>query len=1050
MLDSGIIRESQSPWASPMVLVRKKDQSLRICIDYRALNSRTVRDAYYLPRIDETMDALAGAKWFSCLDLNSGYWQVEVEETDKFKTAFTAGPIGFFECNVMPMGLTNAPATFKRLMEQCMGDMQPKECLCYLDDIIVHSRTVTEQFERLERVFQVLQKANLKLKPSKCKLFRREVSFLGHVISESGISTDGEKTAALLQWPIPNTVKQVQKFLGFAGFYRRFVKDFSKIVKPMVDLLGGNCGKKKSGKKKKKSIPWRWGPEQQCAFQEIIRLLTNPPVLAFADYSLPFELHTDASTYGLGAVLYQQQGDQMRVVAYASRGLSRTERNYPAHKLEFLALKWAVTEKYHDYLYGNHCEVKTDNNPLTYVLTSAKLDAVGYRWLAALSVYDLSITYRSGKTNIDADALSRMYQEDHESDGDSVTILPCYKEAICSGLLVDRGSLDAIYLQHQVDSDTDIIGQSSVEKVDMSRLQNEDSDLSRVINFVSHGSYPSGSDLWYETANVKKLLSQAKNLELDRGILYRKKNTEDGLVRQVVLPQGCRQEVMHRLHDDMGHLGRDRTLSLVSSRFFWPGMTTEVEKMVGNCERCMRRKSGIPQHRAPLTSIGTTEPLELVSIDFLSLEPSGGYNSVLVITDHFTRYSQAIPTRNQTAKTTAKALYESFIVKYGVPARILSDQGRNFESKIIQELCTMLGTEKSRTTPYHPQGNGLCERFNRTLLGMLGTLPEERKSKWSEHLATVVHAYNCTVHPSTGYSPHFLMFGRAPRLPIDVLYDLKPAEDYSIYTSFVENLRETLDDAFQKAKQSSDSSKSVQKENYDLKCRGGPLQVGDLVLVRNNAIHQNNKLADRWEKELYEVISKPYVDLPVYIVRQQNGKRRRTLHRNLLLPVGYAKTRTIPKSKTSSGVGTDQTIVPDESNGSTDSDSGEYFTRLSVVGSSPGHPGVHMPDSDPVVVDTDTALTTVDLAAEQDQVASPSSDEDVIGSPPTHTQTSGLDDVVLDNTGQNEDGSIDDSEDRVTDISIESTEGTEIVESVTPVPGATTHTDSVLNETDNR
>ena len=273
------------------------------------MNKKTIRDAYTIPRVNDalTFDTLIGSRYFSKLDLRSGYWQVEIKEilADKHKTAFTVGPLGFFECNRMAFGLTNAPATFQRLMEACMGELHLKECLIFLDDILIFSKTFEEHLSRLEGVFSRLKKHNLKLKPSKCELFMKEVKYLGHIVSENGVQTDPEKVKALKEWPIPTNVKTLRSFLGFTGYYRRFIKDYAKIIKPLNDLLVGHPTHKAS--KKRKKIPWEWGPLQQNAFDVIIEKLTSPPILAYADFSKPFIVNTDASRDGLGAVLYQKQ-----------------------------------------------------------------------------------------------------------------------------------------------------------------------------------------------------------------------------------------------------------------------------------------------------------------------------------------------------------------------------------------------------------------------------------------------------------------------------------------------------------------------------------------------------------------------------------------------------------------------------------------------------------------------------------------------------------------------------------------------------------------------
>ena len=401
MLDLGAIRPSDSPWCSAVVLVKKKNGELKFCIDLRKLNARTVKDAYSLPRIDETLERLKGSCVFSSLDLKSGYWQVEIEEDSKQYTAFTLGPLGFFECNRMPFGATNAPATFQRLMESCLGDLNLNWCIIYLDDVVVYAPTVEEHLKRLEGVFQKLKAAGLKLKPSKCKLFKKSISYLGHVVSEEGVRTDPKKIEAVQKWERPYNVHTVRRFLGFVNYYRKFIKDYSKIARPLYNLISGDNAKRRTN-----LVEWSHAAEE--AFQTLINRCTQAPILAYADFSLPFELHIDASGIRLGAVLYQTQEGKKRVIAYVSRTLSQSEARYPAHKLEFLALKWALTDQFYEYLYGNSFAVYTDNNPLTYILTTAKLDACGQRWVSAIAPMNFTLHYKPGRTNIDADALSRL------------------------------------------------------------------------------------------------------------------------------------------------------------------------------------------------------------------------------------------------------------------------------------------------------------------------------------------------------------------------------------------------------------------------------------------------------------------------------------------------------------------------------------------------------------------------------------------------------------------------------------------------------------------
>ena len=398
MLSQGVIQQSNSPWSSPIVMVQKKDGSWRFCIDYRKVNAHTHRDAYPLPRIDETLDSLSGATYFSTLDLASGYWQVEMAERDKEKTAFST-PYGHYEFNVMPFGLTNAPATFQRLMECVLSGLTLSECLIYLDDIIIFSATFSEHVARLRNVLQRLRNANLKLKPSKCCFAQSSVKYLGHIVSRKGVHADPEKVEAVFNYPSPKDLKELNHFLGLTSYYRRFIEGYAKIAVPLHKL-------------RQKGNNFCWNDNCEKAFIELKSRLMNSPILSYPDFSLPFVLSTDASDAAVGAVLSQVKEGRECVVAYWSRQLQKAERNYSTIEKEALAIVSAIKEFY-PYLYGFHFTLVTDHNPLTTLKGVKDYGGRLTRWMLFLQQFNYDIVYKPGKTHSNADAMSRIPTQDN-------------------------------------------------------------------------------------------------------------------------------------------------------------------------------------------------------------------------------------------------------------------------------------------------------------------------------------------------------------------------------------------------------------------------------------------------------------------------------------------------------------------------------------------------------------------------------------------------------------------------------------------------------------
>ena len=802
MLRKGIIEHSDSPWCAPVVLVKKKDGGWRFCVDYRRLNEVTVKDAYPLPRIADALSRLEGSKFFSIMDLQSGYHQVPLRDSDRPKSAFVTAD-GLFQFKVMPFGLTNAPGTFQRAMDLILAGLRWSACLVYLDDVVVYSPTLEQHLVRLKLVLTCFAKAGLKLKWTKCHFAQTSLRVLGHVVSKDGIGPDPDKLEAVNDFPSPavgrnhgDQVKRIQSFLGLCSYYRRHIRNFAMVARPMTQLT-------------KNGIPFQWGPEEERSFADLKKALTSAPVLAHPNYLLPMEIIPDACGYGIGGVLAQKIDGVEHPIAYASRLLTASEINYSITEKECLALVWCLI-KFRSFVWGCPITVITDHQALCWLMTKKDLAGRLARWSLSLQEYDIRIVYRNGKLHDNADCLSRnplLPPEDQLED-----------RCVLFGAVTEEPLLPT-------------------DKWDIQREQRKDPKWHSIIALLEQGV----------RTNPKYIIRD--------GRLHIARFYEGKTALRLCLPRLFRHQVLLAYHDDVlsGHMGITRTLTKIAQRFYWPKMALDVYRHVQTCQSCQGRK-GVPKKPAgKLLSIKVDRPFEKVGIDLLGPFPLSkkGKRYIIVAVDYLTKWVevQALPTGK--ANGVAEFFVNQIFLRHGAPEQIITDRGKCFIADLTQEVAKKLQTNHKTTSAYHPQANGQVERMNHTLADMLSMYVSSHHKDWDETLHYVCFAYNTARQDSTGFSPFFLLYGREPILPIDLALGADPNPLLDATREDLEHASRLLFDlasARELVQLRLRQAKNKQKTAFDSGRRELSFNTGDLVLVYKpvRKVGLVSKLLHRW------------------------------------------------------------------------------------------------------------------------------------------------------------------------------------------------------------
>lgn len=852
LLREGIVVPSRSPWSSPVVMVRKPDGSFRFCIDFRKVNAVTRKDAYPLPLMTSLLDGLQKAKYLSKIDLKEAYLQIPLHPDCQEITAFSVPGKGHYHFTRMAYGLTNAPASFQRLIDSIIDPSMAPYCFAYLDDILIATPDFALHLHYLELVLTRLREAGLRINRDKCEFGCRELRYLGFIVDGEGMRTDPDKTSCIQEYPTPRTVKSLRRFLGICSWYRRFVPDLATLSEPLNALL----------KKKRK---WGWGDAQEKAFQALKEKLTSAPLLARPQFDYPFVLQTDASSTGVGAVLGQVIDSKEQVIAYASRTLTSAERKYSVTERECLAVVWAV-QKFRPYIEGYSFTVVTDHSSLRWLQNLKNPTGRLARWALELQAWDFKLEYRPGAAHHVPDALSRLNEDENDYD----ERLP-----------------DVESLQQAVG------------------ITNHVCDVETPMSQTHEPTDP-----WYRNKKQNAIRHPDTNPDwrVEQGELYVHRFNpalegldEPGGSWKLVVPKTQRQYIISENHDrpECGHLGTSKTYDRIARAYFWPGMFRDIYHYVKRCGSCQRHKYDQQRPAGLMNPRRTAGPWEVISTDLLGPYPrsSLGHKYILIFQDQFTKWLEVIPLRAATGKVIADQV-RKIIYRWGVPKILLSDRGTPFLNKTLTELAETYQFHCEYTPPYHPQAN-FVERANRTIKPMLTTFVDENQRDWDRYLAEFMYALNSSKQESTGYSPAFLNFGR--ELPQPDTWRERVAHTLPSKTETPQQWArrfEILSNVRAQAEANLAQASDRQASNYNRTRRKVTFQENDLVLRRVHTLssavkHYSAKLGPRFEGpfKIDKVLSST-----VYQLATMRGKKVGKWHISKLRPYYPSPDPPIPSS----------------------------------------------------------------------------------------------------------------------------------------------------------
>jgi hypothetical protein len=887
LLKAGIIEPCSGTYSSPVVLVDKHDDtgkvtSQRLCVDLRQLNSQIQDNNYPMPLISDFFDSLGGARYFSVIDCAQGYHQIKVAEESRDFTAFVTHS-GLWRYARMPFGIKIAPAFFTAILNDLFRKLLYKGVIIYIDDILIYSDTVDRHFELLQEVFDILRKANLKIKASKCKFAVEKVKYLGFVISAEGLQCDPVKLKVVQEYEVPKNLKTLRSWLGLTNYFRRFIPNYSKIAKPLIALLSTK-------------ETFVWTKDCQEAFELLKEKLLTPPIVAFPNYNAPYLLYTDASGCAISGILSQIQdtesGPAERVIAYTARNMKPAEARYSTHEREMLAIFHSMAQ-FKCYIQYSHVDIITDCKALCEIFEKKPLSARLGRWSYFMNQFSYKMHYRSGAKN-HADGLSRIKHKSapQPDDGEppvgpfmnaiidlddylppppSITYSDQHTQCELPPIHLDSTSAVCAAIQQATTStavqtavsndDTAIViadtetnnvcQQAYGEVITLDLIKTEqplDRDLKPIIDYLHSSILPKDDKI------ARNIVLQSPYYSYTDGLLYhhqkqRNKST-DNQYTQIVIPKNLRLPILQQYHDNLGHRGAPNVYNLLVKKYFWTNMFKDCYDHVHSCHTCMRHKKPKKKDRSPLTPIPVFDhPFMNWFIDIAGpfRETPNQNKYIFTCVDSFSKWVELIPLSNYTSYTLARALFERIICRFGAFKVISSDRGTSIISAMFDHLVHMCGSQHIKSASFHHQSLGQVEIMNQIVDRMLAKLVNEEQTNWDSHLPIIQLAHNISTATATGYSPFLILHGREVLLPLDISIQ-KPDKLNLNARQEIADLIERVTKLDKLVKQNIDDNKLQMKVYYDVNSTTVDYQIGDLVwlYIFVHPKHLGGKLKCSW------------------------------------------------------------------------------------------------------------------------------------------------------------------------------------------------------------